>query len=446
MSEIKSELDYKKVDVSYPEYRISKILPQNGSQLVTITGGGGQASVFEIPANVFNLAQSKLSFTMTPASAGAGVANWLPKDTLSMIQAVQLYTRAGVYLCDLQYANTYSNLVTPIETKLEDFLEYPLGGTTAVESQVSRGLRRSNALGSSSTKTVASPCALRPDATSARVNYTEKQYCEPGTLATADPALSFQIPLDQFKQSILACNKDLYVGESLILRITWSAVNRIGFTSTDVTDPSAGAAALANDVAISNLALFLAVEQNQAIKSGLMSKVSSGFSMMIPYIHGYKTNLNGANQNVSLRFNRGHGQRLLKVVHSLYNNTETTNTCYDHDNKADAKVSSYYTSLNNNRNQEFNVDTSAFEDYLLQEKHLKGSVIQDCEMYQYNWFHMDNWSPMGSDPFNDKVGLSLDVEQKWDMIATTANAQHNHYSFAICQRELSVSPAGIMVQ
>lgn len=449
MSEINTELDYQKKPVSYPQYRMNKILPQNGSQNVTITGGGGQQSVFEIPAVVYNLAKSKLVFTLTPTAAGAGVANWFPKDCISAIQAIQLYTRSGVYLCDVQYANTYTQLVNPIETKLQEFLDYDLGGNATIHDNVCRGLQRSNALGSSTTSTVASPFAVRYDDSAATVNYTEKQYCESGTLNTADPVIHYQLPLEHIKNSLFGCDKDLYMGESIILRITWAAVNRIGFTTTDVTSPATGAAAMTADIALSNLALFLSVEKNQAIINSLMAKVSSGFSMAMPYIHGYKTNLNGTSQNVSLRFNRGHGQRLVKLYHTLYHNTETANTAYNHDNIGDAKVLSYYTALNNNRIQEFNVDTSEFEDYLIHEQMLKGSVIQCCDMYQYNWFHCDSWSPdnVGSkDLFNNIVGLSLDVEQKWDGTFTTANAQHNHFSFAIVQRELVVSPAGIIVQ
>lgn len=46
---IAKELDYKQVKFSHPSYQFSRILPLSGSQSVTLTGGGNQEVLFEIP-------------------------------------------------------------------------------------------------------------------------------------------------------------------------------------------------------------------------------------------------------------------------------------------------------------------------------------------------------------------------------------------------------------
>ena len=456
MSEIAKELDYQKRTFSHPQYKLNKVLQQSGGQAVSISGGGGQVSIFEIPAQVVNFAKTQLYYTMTPTEdqvAGpANGANWIPKDCASEIASIQLYTRGGVYLVNLGYNQNYTKVVPKAETSVDEYLAYDIGGDTTIEDGLSRFIRRSNSLASSSTKTAIAPYAKRNDNTSASLHYTEHQYCEPGVLydganAGNTPVITRCCPLSHFKNTILACDKDLYFGEVLILRIEWSPVNRIGWLGSSVTNPTTDSEPITVDVGLTNLALYVAVEKDQEIINSLMSKVQSGFQMLCPYVHGYKTNLQNASQSLSLRFNRGHGERLMKIYHAPFNNTETTHLAYDHNNLADAKVLSYYTMLNNSRLQEFNVDTSADEDYMILKDLLEGSVIQNNNIYKYNWFHVEDFAGLdlkdSQGPFNKRAGLDLSVEQKYDIYMTTAGNALNHYSFAVTQRMLTISPAGI---
>lgn len=453
MSEIANTLNYSKDKVVRPYYKLHKILPQSGSQSVTVNASG-QTSTFEIPTNVLNFSKSHLYFDIAiDESATAGHASWFTKDAASIFTRMQVYTRNGVYLCDIPYVNNYTHLVNKPETSFDEFLTYDTAGDDNLESGALRFLRRSNSVSSSSTRTVAAPFAMRPDNTNASVSYTECQYVEPGAVRDGANAgdLDFKVimPLNHIKNCILSCDKDLYFGEILILRIEYADKNRVFWTAASATNPTTTATAPVSTVDISNLALYLAVEQNPLIISQLVQKVQSGFQMLMPFTYGYLTNLNGTSQNVSLRFNRGHGFRLVKIYHSLYNNTQTINTMYDNDNKADAKCSTYYTMINNSRLQEFNVDTSTYEDFMLHKELIKGSVIQNADMYHYNWFHLDEFSGMDIKDShklcNELGGLDLNVEHKWDIYCTTANAQHNHYSFAVCQRMLSIGPNGIEV-
>ena len=91
---------------------------------------------------------------------------------------------------------------------------------------------------------------------------------------------------------------------------------------------------------------------------------SSGFQVLIPYCYTYKTALNGTSQTVSLRFNRGHGIKLKKIYHSIFNSTEQANTAYDCSNLAGAKTQVFYTMLDNNRIQEYNLTVANGDDYI----------------------------------------------------------------------------------
>ncbi len=448
MTEISNELDYQKKVSSYPLYRFNKIIQQSGGQDLTISGGGGQVSIFELPTQCYNLAKSELYFTLTPPQAGVGLFNWAFKDTVSPISRIQLYTRGGLYLCDLPYVANYTKVISKPETSYDEYVNYDQGYQEVggiLDNGTIRFLRKNNAL--IANDAFNPDYAKRHDNTDAFTNYTEPQYIESGIQAdTARPVLNICLPLSHIKNTILACDKDLFFGEIMILRIEWSAVNRIGFRSDDGTNPTANTVPAVGDYNVSNLALYLAVEKNQQIANSLMAKTQSGFSMLVPYVHGYKTNLGAGTASISLRFNRGHGKNLLKIYHSFFNNNETENTAYDNDNIAGLKVNSYYTMLNNSRLQEFNIQiaTNTYDDYLIVKDKIQGSVIQNANIYRYNWFHIDNWSDIdlkdSQGAFNKDAGIGLNLEQKWDIYAD-ALAQLNHYSFAVCQKVLTITSA-----
>ncbi len=455
MTEIANELDYQKKVSSYPLYRFNKIIQQSGGQDLTISGGGGQVSIFELPTQCYNLAKSELYFTLTPPAPGQAAGpqdlfNWAWKDNASPISRIQLYTRGGLYLCDLPYVANYTKVINKPETAYDEYVNYDQGfqQVGGQDNGTIRFLRKNNAL----VDNVAfnPDFAQRHDNTPANQNYTEPQYLESGVQGNANrlPVLNICLPLSHLKNTILACDKDLFFGEIMILRVEWAAVNRIGFRSEDPQDPTANTVQAVGDYDVSNLALYLAVEKNQQIANSLMAKTQSGFSMLVPYVHGYKTNLNAGTASVSLRFNRGHGKNLLKIYHSAFNNVETQNTAYEDSNIGGAKITSYYTMLNNSRLQEFNVQigNDVYDDYLIVKDDIQGSVIQDSAVYRYNWFHVDNWSGIdlkdSQGAFNKDAGIGLNLEQKWDIYAETA-AQLNHYSFAVCQKVLTITSAGV---
>lgn len=449
------QIDYSKSDLSaaVPSYQLSKILPLSGSQTATVSAAGGAEMLFEIPGvKVVNLSRSYLNFTITPI-AGTHY-NYIQALGIPIIRQIQLYTRGGLYLCDLNEAANYTCITELSETKLQDFLSKD---KFADGSGASDGSKRSDVLAADTIRT-------HLDAARGSINYTEPSYVVVGADTTATPILTYKYSLSNFKNTILGLDKDLLFNEILILRVVFQGANKVGWNATTATAPVTGAAALAS-YEITNSCVYIAVEQNPVIISESIAKRNSveGMNLLFPYVYTNKQSLNGTSQSVTLRFNRGNGMKLQKIYHSLFAGTETLNNIYDHHNLPDVtgppavvrKVKQFYTMLDNNRLQQFNLSAAALDDYLLMKDKLKGSVIQSSNIYQYNWFWLEDFTVPsnmidndvnGVESDNIVQGLDLSQERKWDFFGVqTANASYNHYSFSVCQKLLVMNQAGILV-
>jgi len=264
--------------------------------------------------------------------------------------------------------------------------------------------------------------------------------------------MNVYLPLKYIKNTIFSLDKDIYFGEIILMRVVWAQSKKIVFSNTGDTNLHTGALATTNTIGVQGLALYLAVEKNPEVTNSLRERIASGgLNILFPYVHYEKNARNGGNQNVTLRFNRAHGLRLLKIYHSIFHSVEESDTAYDHNNINGAKCTYYYTMLNNERQQEYNVECAQLDDYNLHRKFLKDKVLQTANMYQYNWFHLDNYTgdvdiynPENKDSL--ETGLDLSIEQKWDIFCNTVSANYNHYSFAIVQRMLTITPAGIKAE
>ena len=426
---------------------MSRVLPTSGAAAGSITlDAGAHETIFEIPVKYMNLSKSTLCFDMAVAGPAAN-APYLQVDGLTPISQLQFYNAGGIMLCDLSDVDVYTRVVTKPETKLEEFLNYPkfkeLDNTTGTVYPSSRLLGRCNA----------TTLAVRPDGTNHDLDYTECAYVCGGE-ATGGFTIQCKIPLGQIKNTIFDIDKDIYFNEIMQLRIVWSTKARVGWEGTSETDPSDGAAALSSALTLSNIELFLAIEQNQGVINTIAALVSSGqYSLIVPWTRTNKTAYTGGAQNVINRYDRSHGIRLSKIYHTVYNASAGKNLVHNNSNVSAAVTSNFYTMLDSERLQEFNVDCSKAQDYMLLQERIAGSVIQDPNMYSYNWFWLDDFSDYLSPsdlpiypPENNLLrGLSLEEQRKWEFVATMATTgdQLTHYTFAVFQRILSVSSSGI---
>lgn len=495
-SKVATQVDYKKSSLVHPEYKYSKIYQQTGSQDVTVTTAGNAESVFELPAQVINFAKSVLSCVITP-DAGAAYT-YAHMDCVAPIRQIQLYTRNGVYMVDVNRANEYTKVVWKPETKLSEFLDMPnhdagdgwgnylqkcnvdnkvgfgaastdrtlalitAGATSAVtaatevaidtainvaKAQIQSKLNTYIAQPATASRRYNDSLVVAGTGTSSPVNvpYTEAKYFAVGGTGTATPVINVKLPLGILYDTILALDKDFYFGEVLYLRVVWEASTKVFFAGVDAKAPAATPTAFLGSYAISALQLFLCLEQNQEIKNSLMEQVlSNGMDVLVPYVHTAMNVITGSTPFVSNKYNRGHGQRLLKVYQAIFANSESANTAFANSTTGNT-LTSYYTTRNNQREQEYDITIANDEDWMIHKDMLKDSAILNANVYHYNWFHLHDYC--GGTKANDmiKSGLPLDIEQKIDFNPTVVTGPFRYVTFAISQRVLSISRNGIQI-
>lgn len=443
------EIRFKPRDYEHPVYRTAKLLPQGGSSNSITLDAHNPETIFELPQKVFNLSKSMLHFNLEIDSE-AGEVSWTRVDCLSPIYQIQLYTRGGTHLVDLNDVDLFTKVVTKAETKFEDYMNYPTITGTGNDDDVKKVLA-CRLLGKNGSPTAANS----PDHSggASTLPILEPTYCS-GTATAKAFTYRCKIPLSQIKNTLFDVDKDFYANEVLLLRIVWNQKNKVVWAGTDANSPAVGQKDSAGTVKISSMAVFLAIEQNQVIENSIKMSIADGtYRFLAPWTRVYKINYSASGvQTQQLRLDISGGQRLMKIYHTIVKNSGDKNTILTIDNKAGSKCTSFYTSLNNNRLQDFNVDCTNMEDFMLLQERLKGSVLVDSNIYQYNWFWLDDFadylapSDLPTYPPKDNLrrGIPMLEQQLWEFVGNVATSNSlDHYSFVVFQRELSVTPAGI---
>lgn len=285
------------------------------------------------------------------------------------------------------------------------------------------------------------------------VAYKEAKYLAVGAVNDPTPVINVKLPLGMFYNSLLALDKDMYFGEVLYLRVVWAASTKVLFRAVNangLAGPATAAAAYNNNYDLTNLQLFLCLEKNQLIVNSLIQKVmSGGMNLLVPYVHTSQISFTGAgvqSQVASKRYNRGHGQRLLKIYHAIFDNTEATNVAFDHSSMAGNRAcDTFHTTLDNVRQQEYEITVANDEDYMQLKDRLKGSAILNSDIYHYNWFWLDSWDHGCDNNENVACGLDLTSEHTWNFETADAQGPQRHVTFAITQRTLSITPQGMSI-
>lgn len=435
MSEIKvsPELHSEQASLLQSEYKLVKILKQSGGTGQTISTGAVEVQ-FEIPGNrVINFAKSHLKFTSTFGAAAGQNVLFEHRGTLP-IRRVRLTTRQGAILMDLSHAREYINAVGRPETAF---------------SKLRTNDQASGDLIAPFKPAIGGPAGddgKYPATNTALFTFTNS---EPQVIKSAATAHTWSVNLaEAFPNSILALDKSIYFGEVLIMSITFGARDEFGFEAAAADTPATGAAVLANDVALSNIGLYVAAESNFAVAQMKKNEVmSKGVMIPIDYIHAYKSLQIAGTGSVQLRFSAGHGQSLYRVYHTLSNTDESKNTLNDNSVNAAAVATSLYTMINDMRQQEYDLTIASNEDYDYLKPYFKGSALQSLDMYRNMWCWVEDLGNGVRNPSSKGLRVGLDLtraEQKWSLYVTQlVNANHN--SFACCQKTLVINNSGVQV-
>jgi hypothetical protein len=463
---VPEQLNYSRKNYAGPKYKFSRIVPLSGSQQVDIPLSSTAEVLMEVPTNVFNNAESYLYADGAIPLQGVNEHIWMHCDGMPLISEVDLYTRSGVYLCQLPNFQNYMKIVRKLYTTKDEMKS----------SDPSSFLYPSNVLGN------AAP-GITPNNGPASNNYEESAYiistATLGQAANTQLNFTLNMPLKAIKKTIFALNKDIVFPDIIVFRILFGPANKACYIATDGGNPAGSvpaapvaaicvAPAPTNGTAVIrlyNLTLFLATEKNEDLAQSVRALVNSpaGLNLLVDFPYSYKQNLSGTSQSISLRFNRGHGKNLMAVISSPFNATETLNTAFDCFNVANAssaaqtavgaKVLNYYSQLDNVRLQDITLvcGNATQDDYREHRRILKNTPYLNSMVYNNNWFHQDifyekNLTDDVPEENLDK-GMSLIVERKYDLLATMAGATaFNWYTFALLQKDLHIGSQMIQYQ
>lgn len=426
-------------------YRFTKLVQNTGGQEVTVNSG--QTSTFEIPSVAFNLAKSFLIFDQK-APSQVDLKTRLFRDT-APFQRVELYTRGGTYLMDVtNFASAYQTMAqrnmsvdhfftSSDGVLIQDITTPNFAVTTTVDPFTVDGhdpvpdpITATSTVVSTFVATGTTPLKLKVGATEAAVNETK-----------------WRIPLREMYNTILSLDKTILLNEVLSLRITWASSAEMGWQARN--DGTTNLASLTGNVDISNLALYLAQETNQSVINDLTALTrSSGMSILVPYLHVYKTNLSTSSHAVSIRLSRGHGISLERVYTGFGSGSEGTSVRYAN-SILGRDITSFYSLLDSKRLQEFDIDVASGDYSWTRRSEHQGRVVGlNVLNDSSNFAWVDSWC--GDDLecaiHQQMGGLSLDIERKYDLYVKCVNPSAvNYYTVAVCQKQLMIAPGGISI-
>lgn len=438
--------NYQKVVSAYPDYKYVKVPTVNpvGQNNTLINTSGGTDVRFDLPVLAYNLAQSSLQFTIKTAASTH--YSFLFMDALSPFSQIQLFTRGGAMLCDLQNVQNFTKVIWKSRISRK---EYENMDTHSMNETVGTGSGNFLRMNKNPTVggTVQNIYAKRPTETN-DLAILENSYLE-HTEDTKAGVMFFSIPLSLLRDTILSLDKTVWMGEILTLRLVIGQKVKVGFKSDDLT-PSA--TAVLADSSIQDFALYLATERNQNTVNLLREKALSpeGIQYNIPFVWTFTNPLTGTQQNTSVRLSKAQGQKLLRIYHSIFN-TETGLNAYNNSQVA-SNLDSFYTSLNSQRLQDWNLNVNNYDDWMQMKKHLSNSITYSANIYYYSHYWIDDFCGLKSFADDDDLdsneikGVDLGEEIRYDFVSTMSSSTANtHYDFAVVSRIVSVSPQGIMI-
>jgi hypothetical protein len=284
-------------------------VPIGTAQNPTLSLTSTTQTQFELPNNVLNLSRSKLCFDLL-----VPLRNSLTKfanvcgNALSLIDRITLTSRSGVILCDIPNSHIFGNLVSSVNTKLTDLLSRNtlLGGVISVQSTpvtTSASPVHAESLLSNASALLLSPQCLVSGivrcngavnkqtsaavyGTIAYTTNTEPVNMFIAPVVAAANAISYQIELSAFKDTIMELNKNIYFGDNLVLTINWNSCTKTQFTNTRPTTSgllSQATADLVVPTQLNNSFLYTATETDPTFFSKLLCVVNGGQFSMLSY-------------------------------------------------------------------------------------------------------------------------------------------------------------------
>ena len=451
-SVLSKELEYATYDINHPQLKFRRVNTITGGETLNMSVSGGESSIFELNdgiSGVYNLSKSFIEFSVNVPLSGGLYTNCVA-DTFPFFRSIYLETRSGLYMCEINDLGEYLKMVLPYNLSIDEFLNLPVHNNGAGWGAL---IQRSNQLGINNPYPYSNSNSINES-----VNFEAPLHLIQSAVG-ASLVLNIRFPLGLIKESIFALDKDICFNDIIRIRAIWNSRDKAFWTSTD-SDPTSGPAPIAEVPAVSSLRLYMAVESNLNIISGLQEKVkSSGLQLLIPYPRQDKLTSAGTSQNPSIRYTPQDGKRLQKVYYSMFPASNTLNVSYENSNilataNSARRVSEFYINLDGVRSCDYNYLVANEDDFYSIRNKFKNSYLISPDQYYKNWTYCMDFTAGNQlknpsvDPMNVEDGLVLNAPRRIDfydtMIATNSD---QHYMYTILQRKLIITPqSGIIFE
>jgi hypothetical protein len=505
-----ASINYEQKVASAPYYSYTKILQNNGGNEVKLTASASQTSQFDIPSQVYNLSKSFLRFDLIfpaiPADNTAGATFRAHKmlTKIPPIRRLSLMTRSGRMVADIPNFQHYWMLSKNLIVHKDDFANYPPTGVGQVLNQTSANATATNSATNNGVCLFNNPCYAGPtqalasalqsngvtilqgaanedpereiDSIKRQPINTELQVitstANASGAASETLALTCEFRFNKCGFSFFSVNRDFYTTEALQLWVEWEGFDSFTFNSSGLAAQAAAIAPtlrlpLSNSQppSLVNLELYMAIEMNEGVRQSVMAKVATGgLAMTIPYTTVLMQGLgNQASASVNYKINRGHGERLLRVI-SAENVTETktgdtlSGRCLfnNFDQKSNAGQNGittvFNTQLDSKRIQIQDLDVRKADDYRFNYPKIKNTILSNIQEYYTNCpVHIDDWSAcddLTEAPEKDlqNCGLDLTAEKLWTKyIQQKPTRGTNMVTLIVTQKTLISGPEGVMI-
>lgn len=470
---------YKDVGMRIPRYRYAKI-PLNNITASNVSFQPTSSTLLEwkIPSqSCINMARSFICYQWAvPALANNYSISF---ENGFDFRSVYLGSGSGLGICDLQFADCYVNTVRAMRMKLQDFLT----------RDQQNGFYPCNQLNTSNVLPFSRDGLSAGTNNSSSTSYLEQQYINyPGAVNTA-LNLTRYVSLGDIKDTALGMDKDVVFGTDMYLRMQTQYLQRMGLQSTTPTNLNivANNTSLSAAITVSNMYLYLAIEENLDIRKSLLDALAGGkIKMTIPYTYAYRFSNagNSASANLSLTLTKNYGRGVNRILFVPYNAQEYTAHAYNRSNVNGTKVNQLQTSMDGRPNSDYILNcynpnsaisptnvgwsnpSNFSDDWREAQKFLVGNALCSYPQFQTNWFYADAWGlPQSNDLVNNSIPREnisdcFDLLNSGDHVysfqATTAalTAATNDcytnglilYIFVTFKRTLIIQPDGISLE
>lgn len=458
---IDGALNYANYNLEHSQYAYLRKAQLTGSTTVACTTTGGDMVEIEISPGFYNLAKSYLSFY----SSCLNTTNFLYQhaNPAPWIQKIEIVgSRSGTPIETINYVNRACEFYSRRQTPLAEVMTWDCPVSHTAAPNASKGVFEGLAI-QTGTEDRWDNTKRQGLLTTDSTMVASGGPIEPGYLyvggSGATLTLAHRIPFSRIFHSFLALNKDIYLPEPVMVRITLAPSTQWAWTAASASDPTSTPVANAYTITLTNFYAYLCTVENPAIRQKLMDQVNGGgLKVCFEHSHNNSNTLTGTGQSLNVKLTPGLADKIKQFHWAPYNTTTDANLYYDHTNISGTSVASkivdFYVQINNQRVNKQTYTESTADSFYEQRHKLKGSCIASLQQFLFNYgysLYFDNNNSLleknvmiPESNFND--GLSLaDGEKQFEVFATTAGNNLNHMSYVVVSKWANITPDGIFI-